>query len=68
MPILGTHDLMAAARIAAEDVVRAKWLAKGKVLSVAEIAQMRLEMKVADSTAIILHLVGNTTVAGTHIT
>jgi ribosomal protein L14E/L6E/L27E len=62
MPLIGTSSVLAAARLAAEDAVKAAWKAKNKVLTPAEQQQMRLEMKKADSEAILAFLVLNTVV------
>jgi hypothetical protein len=59
MPITGGGPLLGDARLAAEDAVRASWLAKGRELSAAELEQMRREMKEADSAAIITFLTAN---------
>jgi hypothetical protein len=66
MPIAGTQNILGAARIAAENVVKAKWAAAaaGRALTPSELAQMQLEMKVADSAAIIVHLTANGLVIG----
>ncbi len=65
MPITGSGGVLAAARIAAEQVVKAKWAALGRALTPQEQAQMLLEMKTADSEAIVTHLVANTVVTTT---
>jgi hypothetical protein len=59
VPITGGGTALGDLRLAAEDAVRAKWLAVGRQLSDGEKAQMYREMKEADSTAIITFLTAN---------
>lgn len=70
MPLAGTQNLLGSVRKAAEDVVRAKWkaIAAGRQITAADIDQMLLEMKIADSQAIIVHVIANAAVAVTGAT
>jgi len=62
MPITGGGNVLAAALMAAEATVRARWLAMDRVLSPAEQDQMRLELKQAEAAALIAFLTTNTLV------
>lgn len=51
--------------MAAKKTVQAKWLAKNRVLTPAEIAEMAMEMEAAGYNALFAHLVATTAVVGT---
>jgi hypothetical protein len=62
MPLTGTENLLAAARLAAKEEVYQRWRMLDRVLTPAEMGQMRLEAEVADSKAILTHITVNATV------
>jgi hypothetical protein len=65
MAFVGTGTAAAAAVIAAKDAVKATWLAKNKVLSDAEIAQMQQEVEAAGLNALFTHLSTTMQITGT---
>jgi hypothetical protein len=65
MPIVGTGQIAAQVVKAAEDAVRATWLAKNKILSATEQQQMLLEIRAAGLEALFVHFAANALVAGT---
>lgn len=65
MPITGTHVALASARKSAAETVKAKYLALDRKLTAAEMDALQRELLEADSSAIIAHLVANTTVVVT---
>lgn len=56
MALAGTGAAAAAAVTTAVDAVKASWLARNRVLSTAEIAQMQQEMKAAEYNALFTHM------------
>jgi hypothetical protein len=64
MPLIGTHDLAAQAMDAAEAAVKATWLAKARVLTPAEIDQMRTEIRAAGISALFAHFSANAQING----
>lgn len=57
MPLTGTGPVLAAARKAAKAAVTKKWSDMDKVLSAAEVQQLKDELEEADSAAIVAHIV-----------
>lgn len=64
MPLAGTGTVAAQAVKAAEDAVKATWLAKNKVLSSAEIDQMLVEVRAAGFNAFFAHITTNAQING----
>lgn len=63
MPITGLGAALGQARLSAENAVKAKWRAVNRELTSTEKAQVIVEMKEADSAAIIAFLTLNVVVA-----
>jgi hypothetical protein len=64
MPLLETGAVAAEAMRVAEAAVRATWVARQKVLSGPEQAQMQDEVRAAGLDALFLHITQNAVVAG----
>ena len=65
MALAGTHVAAAQAKRTAENAVKATWLALNRVLTPAEIEQMKLEVEAAGIAAIFAHISANAQVNGT---
>jgi hypothetical protein len=64
MALLASGGVSAAAVIAAGNVVKARWRALDRVLSAAEVEQMRQEVLEAEHNALFAHISANAAIAG----
>jgi hypothetical protein len=68
MPIIATETVLATARLNAKEEVYQRYRMLDRVLTPAEMSQMRLEAEIADSKAILEHLVTNAQVIVASVT